>query len=166
MEGWLTDCNTDTNWSKYTHVIPMPIHNTAWAMERSVLSGREVSDHHRIMPPGQSAKLIHWPACLAQSALRIVKGGSKASHCCNVVKIAFQQSKALSALRARFSPFNSGFAQKARKTPRVSGGAVQKVYTLSAAQEERGKSAAVFHRSVLSHKLYNAIIVTQKTICV
>ena len=75
MEGWLTDCNTDTNWSKYTHVIPMPIHNTAWAMERSVLSGREVSDHHRIMPPGQSAKLIHWPACLAQSALRIVTGG-------------------------------------------------------------------------------------------
>ena len=53
-----------------------------------------------------------------------IEGGSKASHCCNVAKIAFQQSEALSALRARFSPFNSGFAQKVRKTLRVSGGSV------------------------------------------
>ena len=33
----------------------------------------------------------------------------------NVAKIAFQQSEALSALCARFSPFNSGFSRKARE---------------------------------------------------
>jgi len=33
----------------------------------------------------------------------------------NVAKIAFQQSEALSALCARFSPFNSVFSRKARE---------------------------------------------------
>ena len=34
---------------------------------------------------------------------------------CNIAKIAFQQSEALSAHRARFSPFNSGFSRKLRE---------------------------------------------------
>jgi hypothetical protein len=40
------------------------------------------------------------------------------------MRAALTKLRIVNALHARRAPFNSGFAQKARKTPRLSGGSV------------------------------------------
>jgi len=58
------------------------------------------------------------PAKAAGYSTRPIEGGSKASHCCNAAKIAFQQSEALSALRAIFAVQLGFCAKSAQNTSR------------------------------------------------